>query len=320
MADDTTSSAAAAGAAGTALEEGVPGWELEWARHKDDVEELTERNKRYGLVHTVARSGDEYLIRLWFPEKIPNCPQKFMLGLPDRMPAYRYDIELVEGRVLKVSAAAPDDEKILSLCGGTLSFPRTFTTRFAFEEEIGEYFHRYIGDVLVIRAVPKGVVLSEAPLWDSHYILENCVGCGVCDIKCPTKAITGLKKERYIIDPNLCINCSVCGVYCPYDCIVDQRSVLVERIKAKEIPKAVVIDELCTGCAYCVDVCPFDCISLVDTNDPLSFVTKLAVVDEKKCVSCKLCEQVCIKEAIVVPRAQEFPRNLGWSYQIHAAR
>jgi ferredoxin len=109
-------------------------------------------------------------------------------------------------------------------------------------------------------------------------------------------------------------------VYCPYDCIVDQRSVLVERIKAKEIPKAQVIDELCTGCAYCVDVCPFDCISLIDPPDPMSFVTKLARVDEKKCVSCKLCEQVCIKEAIIVPRAQEFPRDLGWSYQIHSAR
>jgi electron transport complex protein RnfB len=236
------------------------------------------------------------------------------------MPEYEYDIELVDRRVIKVSARVPNDERILALCGGTLSFPRTFTTRFAFEEDIGDYFDRYIGTALVIRAFPAGSAVEEKPLWDAHYILENCVGCGVCDIKCPTKAIVGLKKDRYVIEPSLCINCGVCGVYCPYDCIVDQRSVLVERIKAKEIPKAEVIDELCTGCAYCVDVCPFDCISLVDPPDELSFVTKLARVDEKKCVSCKLCEQVCIKEAIIVPRSQEFARDLGWSYQIHSAR
>jgi electron transport complex protein RnfB len=301
------------------LDEGIPGWELEWARHKDEVEDLSERNKRYGLVHTVERSGDEYLIKVFFPERIPNCGQKFMLGLPDRMPDYAYDV-VIEGRVMKITGRVPNDEKILALCGGTLSFPRTFTTRFAFEEEIGDAFHRYIGKTLVIRAYPAAVRVEQPPLWDAHYILENCVGCGVCDIKCPTKAITGIKKERYIIEPNLCINCGVCGVYCPYDSIVDQRSVLVERVKAKEIPKAYVIDELCTGCAYCVDVCPFDCISLIDPPDPLSFVTKLARVDEKKCVSCKLCEQVCIKEAIIVPRPQEFPRNLGWSYQIHAAQ
>ncbi len=309
----------AAGTGATLLEDGVPGWELEWARRKDEIEDVAERNKRYGLVHTVERVGDEYLVKVHFPERVPNCPQKFQLGLPDRMPDYAYDVE-VDGRVMKVTGRVPNDEKILALCGGTLSFPRSFTTRFAFEEEIGDVFHRYIGKALVIRAYPASVRVEEAPLWDAHYILENCVGCGVCDIKCPTKAITGIKKERYIIEPNLCINCGVCGVYCPYDCIVDQRSVLVERVKAKEIPKAYVVDELCTGCAYCVDVCPFDCISLVDPPDPMSFVTKLARVDEKKCVSCKLCEQVCIKEAILVPRAQEFPRDLGWSYQIHAAQ
>jgi ferredoxin len=319
MADRDAMSAATEASVATLLADGAPGWEVEWARRKDEIEEVTERNKRYGLVHSVERAGDEYIVRLYFPESTPNCPQKYMLGLPDRMPDYTFEVQ-AEGRVLKVSARVPDDEKILALCGGTLSFPRSFTTRFAFEEEIGDVYARYIGKTLVVRAVPAAAPPGEPPLWDAHYILENCVGCGVCDIKCPTKAITGIKKERYVIDPNLCINCSVCGIYCPYDCIVDQRSALVERIKAKEIPKAVVIADACTGCAYCVDVCPFDCISLIDhPEDPMN-VSKLALVDEKKCVSCKLCEQVCIKEAIVVPRAQEFSRDLGWSYQIHAAR
>lgn len=318
MPDDPKTPGAGAAVA-TPPDEGVPGWEDTWARHKEEPEDLVERNTRYGLVHSAERVGREYLVRLRFPEKVPNCPDKYRLGLSDPMPDYAFAVE-VDGRVVKVSARVPDGHKILALCGGSLSFPRGFTTRFAFDEEIGEVFHRYIGKTLVIRAYPMTAMPDEPPLWDSHYIMENCVGCGVCDIKCPTKAITGIKKERYVIDPNLCINCSVCGVYCPYDCIVDQRSVLVERIKAKEIPKAYVIDDACTGCAYCVDVCPFDCISLVDHPEDPTNVSKLARVDEKKCVSCKLCEQVCIKEAIIVPRAQEFPRDLGWSYQIHAAQ
>ncbi len=318
MAQDPKGTGAPGAAAGALLEEGVPGWELEWARRKDEAEDLSERNKRYGLVHAIERTGDEYVVKLYFPERVPNCPQKYMLGLQDRMPDYKFEVQL-EGRILKVIARVPEDDKIHALCGGTLSFPRSFTTRFAFEEEIGDVFCRYIGKILVVRAYPAAAPPAQPPLWDSHYILENCVGCGVCDIKCPTKAITGIKKERYIIDPNLCINCGVCGVYCPYDSIVDQTSVLVERIKAKEIPKAYVIDDLCTGCAYCVDVCPFDCISLIDHPEDPTNVSKLAIVDEKKCVSCKLCEQVCIKEAIIVPRSQEFSKNLGWSYQIHAA-
>ena len=158
---DTGNQDVAGTAGSTAVLDGAPGWELEWARRKDDVEDQTERNKRYGLVHTVERTGDEYMIRLSFPEQIPNCPQKYMLALPDRMPEYTYDIELVDGRVLKVSASPPNDEKILSLCGGTLSFPRTFTTRFAFEEEIGDFFHRYIGSTLVIRAIPAAVACSR---------------------------------------------------------------------------------------------------------------------------------------------------------------
>src|SRR3970282_2290619 len=90
----------AAGAGATLLEDGVPGWELEWARRNDEVEDVAERNKRYGLVHTVERVGDEYLVKVHFPEKVPNCPQKFRLGLPDRIPDYAYDLQ-VEGRVLK---------------------------------------------------------------------------------------------------------------------------------------------------------------------------------------------------------------------------
>ncbi len=132
-----------------------------------------------------------------------------------------------------------------------------------------------------------------------HLITEKCVGCTICELKCPTKAITGTKKGMYYIDPKLCIDCRVCGVWCPYDAIVDETYELIPHAKAAEIPRAEVIEELCTGCDICVAVCPFDCISLESTSH--NSFTGVAVVDEKKCVSCRLCEVVCIKEAIIVP-------------------
>ena len=91
----------------------------------------------------------------------------------------------------------------------------------------------------------------------------------------------------------------------------------VARIKAKQIPKAVVHEELCTGCEFCVDVCPFEALAMkpVDgaVGDFLPQTSRIAVVIEKNCVSCKLCEQVCIKDAIEVPRQHQF-EDIGMSF------
>ena len=54
-----------------------------------------------------------------------------------------------------------------------------------------------------------------------HLILENCVGCGACAPKCPTRAIAGRDNSICYIDSNLCIDCSVCGFYCPVEAVVD---------------------------------------------------------------------------------------------------
>ena len=41
--------------------------------------------------------------------------------------------------------------------------------------------------------------------------------------------------------------------------------------------------------------------------------SQIAYVIEKNCVSCKLCEQVCIKDAIEVPRQHQF-EDIGMSF------
>ena len=63
-----------------------------------------------------------------------------------------------------------------------------------------------------------------------HFIHDTCIGCGVCEIKCPTHTITGDKNEKYVIHADRCIDCSVCARYCPVSCIQDQKGELVEKV------------------------------------------------------------------------------------------
>ncbi len=50
-----------------------------------------------------------------------------------------------------------------------------------------------------------------------------------------------------------------------------------------------------------MDICPFDCITLQDDPRTPDLHFRIAVVDPKSCVSCRLCEIVCDKDAIFVP-------------------
>jgi len=134
----------------------------------------------------------------------------------------------------------------------------------------------------------------------AHFIVDDCTGCGVCRIKCPVKAITGEKKDRHSIDVGLCIDCGVCGKYCAFSSIVDSANNLVQRVKPKEIPKAIVTPDECSGCESCVFICPFDAISLYPYSESDRY-NLIALVNERKCVGCRMCEELCIKEAITVP-------------------
>lgn len=136
----------------------------------------------------------------------------------------------------------------------------------------------------------------------AYYITEKCIGCTICEIKCPTDTIVGEKKGLFHIISDGCIDCGTCGIWCPVDAIEDSTGTLVKGLKPKDIPKAKVDADSCIACEYCVDACPFDCITMEPHPD--GQYPSLAVVDEKKCVGCRLCEEACIWESIYMDGAR----------------
>jgi ferredoxin len=297
-----------------------PGWQEAWLVHRDDPEEPGEKDRRFGRASEMLDVGDHYVATLTFPSRVPNHALKYRYGMPDFMPDYRYRVEL-DGQALWIHASL-EDPLTSNLCGRVEEFPQKFSVRFDIPGKVKGFEERFWNKVLSVVVHKEACAADEVYEWRAHYITDDCVGCQICELKCPTNAITGIKKERYVIEPSLCINCGVCGIYCPYDSIVDQWGDLVKRIKAKDIPKAVVIPDLCSGCEYCIDTCPFDCIQLIDAPDrlknqgyPSDMTGKIAVVDERTCVSCGVCETFCIKEAIVIDRKYTWDPYIGFSYQ-----
>jgi len=45
-------------------------------------------------------------------------------------------------------------------------------------------------------------------------ILEKCPGCGICTKYCSQDAITGIRKEPHVINPDKCIRCGLCMSVC----------------------------------------------------------------------------------------------------------
>jgi len=55
------------------------------------------------------------------------------------------------------------------------------------------------------------------------------------------------------VDEAACIGCGVCMVQCP------ERAI---RMRSPEEPVAVVLPRLCSACGVCVEVCPVEAIEL----------------------------------------------------------
>ncbi len=110
----------------------------------------------------------------------------------------------------------------------------------------------------------------------------GCIGCGICVKTCPVDAI---KVDNNVarIDHAKCIVCGLCVKKCPTNAIRDYIPVR---------PKAYIDPAKCAGIDVCKKVCPVSAIS--------GDVKAGHVVNQGKCIGCRMCEARCAKKAITM--------------------
>jgi NADH-quinone oxidoreductase subunit F len=109
-----------------------------------------------------------------------------------------------------------DDVMEGSLCalGGSAPNPVLTTLRY-FRDEVMEHVVNKRCPAKVCRPLIRYTIDKEA-----------CTGCHVCLGACPTKAITGERKELHKINQKLCIQCDTCRQVCNFDAVTVETGVL----------------------------------------------------------------------------------------------
>ncbi len=133
----------------------------------------------------------------------------------------------------------------------------------------------------------------------SYSITKDCTGCTACLKICPSKAISGNKKEIHVIEPETCIDCGACGRICPVSSVCDPFGVRTKKIKKSLWVKPVFDLKICMACVICVESCPPGVIGLkkISKKDPEAYPF---LEHEKGCIACGFCREDCPVDAVTL--------------------
>lgn len=79
---------------------------------------------------------------------------------------------------------------------------------------------RYFRDEYVTHVVDKKCPAKVCKKLAQFTITDACIGCSLCSRKCPVNAISGVIKQKFIIDQDKCIKCGACVDSCKFKAIV----------------------------------------------------------------------------------------------------
>jgi ferredoxin len=137
----------------------------------------------------------------------------------------------------------------------------------------------------------------------SYTITENCTGCTACVRRCPVEAITGERKQRHAIDPDLCIECGACALVCPSRAILSPDGEPNTPQRPMEWPQPTWDYSACVLCRICVVTCPTGAIRQMDVTHANGIrAGEPYLHDPKACIACSFCAADCPTEAITMIR------------------
>lgn len=134
-------------------------------------------------------------------------------------------------------------------------------------------------------------------------ISQDCTGCRACVRICPTRAITGEKKERHTIDTAACIECGACGRICPAGAVADNFGLVLARVPKKNWERPRFNLDRCMSCTICIDTCPAGVLSQVLRK--AGSTRKFPFLEnEDGCIACGFCVLDCPVDAVAMAPGQ----------------